>query len=96
MKVYIQSNKYQFLAANVAKYSFERFGLKTEVMNVENNVILIKNLNKKIKRNNKISSYKDDLQSFTLLRFFAPKLDGFQNKILVIDNIIINDTNIAI
>ncbi len=85
MKVYIQSNRYQSIAANVAKYSFERFGCEVHIMSVENNNSLIKNFNKKILRNKKETLYKDDLQSFTLLRFLAPELDNFENKILVID-----------
>ena len=34
----------------------------------------------KILRNKKETLYKDDLQSFTLLRFLAPELDNFENK----------------
>ena len=85
MKVYIQSNRYQSIAANVAKYSFERFGCEVNIMSVENNDLLKKNFNKKILRNKQQTLYKDDLQSFTLLRFLAPELDNFENKILVID-----------
>ena len=73
MKVYIQSNRYQSIAANVAKYSFERFGCEVNIMSVENNDLLKKNFNKKILRNKQETLYKDDLQSFTLLRFLAPE-----------------------
>tara|TARA_Y100000590_G_C15701491_1_gene1006959 strand:+ start:1538 stop:2380 length:843 start_codon:yes stop_codon:yes gene_type:complete len=85
MKVYIQSNRYQLIAANVAKYSFERFGCKVNIMDAEKNELLKKSFNKNIIRNKKTITYKDDLQSFTLLRFLAPQLDNYKNKILVID-----------
>lgn len=85
MKVYIQSNKYQSIAAKVAKYSFERFGYDVEIMSLEKNHILLDRINNQIKRNNKIVKYKDDLQSFTLLRFYAPFLCSIKSNILVID-----------
>ena len=85
MKVFIQSNSFQSIAAKVAKYSFERFGCHAEIMSVEENKILKDKLNKKMLRNKKVVKYKNDLQSFTLLRFFAPTLDNFNEKILVVD-----------
>ncbi len=85
MKIYIQSNKFQNIAANVAKYSFERFGHDVKIISVEENELLVKYLNKKILRNGKLSTYKNDLQSFTLLRFLAPELDENKELILVID-----------
>ena len=69
MKVFIQSNSFQSIAAKVAKYSFERFGCNVEIMSVEENKILKDKLNKKMLRNKKVVKYKNDLQSFTLLRF---------------------------
>ena len=85
MKVFIQSNKYQLLAAKVSKYSFEKFGCEVKIMNLEDNIFLKSNFNKKIRRNDKIAHFKDDLQSFTLLRFYAPELNNFSDKILIID-----------
>ena len=85
MKIFIQSNSFQSIAAKVAKYSFERFGCHAEIMSVEENKILKDKLNKKMLRNKKVVKYKNDLQSFTLLRFFAPTLDNFNEKILVVD-----------
>ena len=85
MKIYIQSNKYQSLAAKVSKYSFERFGFKTEIMEFEKNNFLKAYVGKTFLRRKKIIEYEDDLQSFTFLRFYAPELDGYKNKILVID-----------
>tara|TARA_B100000941_G_scaffold288327_1_gene265011 strand:- start:624 stop:1454 length:831 start_codon:yes stop_codon:yes gene_type:complete len=85
MKVFIQSNKFQSIAAKVAKYSFERFGCNAEIISVEKNEILKGKLNNKMLRNQKITKYKNDLQSFTLLRFLAPSLDRQNKLILVID-----------
>ena len=85
MKIYIQSNQYQKLAALVSKYSFERFGHQVEIMSVEENDLITKKLNQKILRKGKKKIYRDDLQSFTLLRFLAPQLNGHKDKILIID-----------
>lgn len=85
MKVFIQTNKHQFLASKVSAYSFQRFGLEVELMDVEENDFLKKFINKKYLRNKKIKLYKNDLQSFTLLRFLGPKLNNFKDRILVID-----------
>ena len=85
MKIFIQSNSSQSIAAKVAKYSFERFGCHVEIMYVEENKILKDKLNKRMLRDKKIVKYKNDLQSFTLLRFFAPALNNYNEKILVVD-----------
>ena len=85
MKIYIQSNKYQKLASMVSKYSFERFGHEVEIMNVEENNFLSDKLNHEILRKGKKTIYRNDLQSFTLLRFLAPQLNNYKDKILVID-----------
>lgn len=85
MKIFIQSNKYQLIAAKVAKFSFERFNYDVEIMNFENYEILKKNLNNTILRNGKVTTFKDDLQSFTLLRFLAPQLNNYNDLILIID-----------
>tara|TARA_Y100001970_G_scaffold286896_1_gene410193 strand:- start:380 stop:1234 length:855 start_codon:yes stop_codon:yes gene_type:complete len=86
MKVYIQSNRFQNIAAKVAKYSFVKNGYENvEIINLENNETLKKFFGKKYKRKGKKVTFTiDDLQSFTLLRFFPTKLN-FQNKCLVID-----------
>tara|TARA_B100001057_G_scaffold501156_3_gene621180 strand:- start:6713 stop:7537 length:825 start_codon:yes stop_codon:yes gene_type:complete len=85
MKVYIQSNKYQKIAAKVAAYSFERFGLKTEYLNFEDNKLLNYYLGSSYLRKGESCIFKDDLQSFTILRFLAPQINKFKEKILVID-----------
>ena len=85
MKIYIQSNKFQNLAANVSKYSFERFGHEVKIMSLEENKLLLSQLNRKILRKGKISTYKNDIQSFTFLRFLAPELNKNDEMIMVID-----------
>ena len=85
MKVYIQSNKYQKIAAKVSAYSFERFGLKTEYINFEDNKILNDYLGYSYLRKDKTCIFKDDLQSFTILRFLAPQINNYNDTILVID-----------
>ena len=76
MKVFIQSNKFQELAAKVSKYSFIKNGFKdVEIINIEDCDILKRNFGRKYLRNGKITKYEsNDLQSFTLLRFIPTLL----------------------
>lgn len=85
MKIFIQSNKFQYLVAKVAKYSFERFGHSVEIMDFEQNDFLKNKINYYILRRGKKTPYYNDLQSFTLLRFLAPELNNYNDKILIID-----------
>ena len=86
MKVYIQSNRFQNIAAKVAKYSFVKNGYDdVEIIDLETNETLKKYFGKKYNRKGKKVIFStNDLQSFTLLRFFPTKLN-FYNKCLVID-----------
>jgi len=76
MKVLIQCNKFQALAAKVSRYSFIKNGFRdVEIIYVEDCDILKRNFEKKYIRNGKITKYHaNDLQSFTLLRFIPPLL----------------------
>ena len=76
MKVLIQSNKFQKIAAEVARYSFIKQGISdVEIINLEEHDILVKNFGKKYLRNGKLTTFNNkDLQSFTLLRFIPTKL----------------------
>jgi len=76
LKIYIQSNPQQLAASKVAKYSFKNQGFENiEIINLEDNSLLKKKIGNKFKRNGKIISFDpNDLQSFTLLRFFPPKI----------------------
>ena len=86
MKVYINTNKFQKIAALVSKYSFERYGLKSvELIEFENIPLLHQKINNKYIRNNQLKEFKDDLQSFTLLRLFGPQLANYSGHVLSID-----------
>ena len=88
MKIYIQTNNQQRLAAKIAKASFiERGFNKNNIffLDLEENKFLKSYLNSSYIRNGIITKYKNDLQSFTLLRFFAPEMNKYKDKILVID-----------
>ncbi len=76
LKIYIQTNPQQLLAAKVAEYSFKINGFENiEIINLTDNEILKNHFGKKYKRNGKIITFDpNDLQSFTLLRFFPPKI----------------------
>ena len=85
MKIFIQSNRFQIAAAKVAKFSFERFGYKAEIINFEEHECLTKKIGKVYLRKGKIKKFKDDLQSFTLLRFLIPEIADPNEKIAIID-----------
>ena len=76
MKVFIQSNKFQKLAASVARYSFIKNGFNdVEILDLESCDVLNRNIGKQYLRNGKLVSFEyNDLQSFTLLRFLPPKI----------------------
>ena len=88
MKILIQSNNKQKLASRIAAASFIKQGFTHEnikFLEFENNSLLKSKINKKYLRKGKIKTFKDDLQSFTLLRFYGPEFIDYKGKILVID-----------
>tara|TARA_B110000971_G_C19956664_1_gene475972 strand:+ start:221 stop:1066 length:846 start_codon:yes stop_codon:yes gene_type:complete len=85
MKVFIQSNKFQNTAAQVSKYSFEKFGYKCEIISFEDFPILKDCIGRTYLRKGEQKVFRDDLQSFTLLRFLIPTLVNQYDKILIID-----------
>ena len=85
MKVFIQSNKFQYPAALVSKYSFEKFGYKCEIVSFDDSDVLKNYIGKTYLRKGKKKIFKNDLQSFTLLRFLIPSLVDQNEKILIID-----------
>lgn len=88
MRLYIQKNNKQDLAAKIAAASFIKNGFKKEnifFLDFEKNDLLKSMVGKKYKRSGEIKYFKNDLQSFTFLRFFAPQSDNYKGKVLVID-----------
>ena len=85
MKVYIACNRFQFLAAKVASYSFSRFGFETKIINVENYRQITKFFNRHYLKKGKKVIFRNDLQSFTFLRFLIPELFLNTDPILIID-----------
>ena len=88
MKILIQSNNKQKLASKIAAASFIKQGFTHDdikFLEFENNSLLKSKINKKYLRKGKIKTFKDDLQSFTLLRFYGPEFINYKGKILVID-----------
>ena len=85
MKIFICTNKFQKLAAKVSAFSFAQYGFDDiEILEIENNKILKDKLNSTYLRDGKITKFVDDLQSFTLLRFYPFTLKNL-NKCLIID-----------
>lgn len=76
LKIFIQSNPKQELAAKVSSFSFKKYGFKNvEILRLNNVIELKNNLNNTYFRGGKKIVYNlNDLQSFTLLRFLPPKI----------------------
>ena len=85
MKIYIQSNRFQGIAAKVSSETFNSFGHSSEIIYVENFNEITKYFGRKYLRKGKEVIFKDDLQSFTLLRFLIPELAKSNDPILIID-----------
>ena len=85
MKIYIQSNRFQQIAAKVSEDTFKSFGLKTEIILVENFSEITNFFGSSYIRKGKKVIFKDDLQSFTLLRFLIPKLSKSNTPIMIVD-----------
>jgi len=85
MKVYIQSNERQLSAAKVSKNTFEKFNLDTEIVLIEECNFFKEIINKSYLRRGKKKIYKNDLQSFTLLRFYIPTIHKGKEDFLIVD-----------
>jgi len=85
LKIYIQSNPQQELAAKVSSYSFIKYGFKNvEILKLHEINSLKDKFGKKYLRNGSMIRYDpNDLQSFTFLRFIPPKIHN--DFCLVID-----------
>lgn len=90
-KVFIQANEKQYLGAQLAKYTIERYSEHTDKFSVEimqaHEVLDLNRLygNKILKDGKEITYGDGDLQSFTLTRFMSPELMNFEGKSIVID-----------
>ncbi len=88
MKILIQRNSKQKLASKIAAASFIKLGIPANdilFLEFENNTLLNSKVGKKYFRKGKIKIFKNDLQSFTLLRFYGPEFVNYKEKILIID-----------
>ena len=88
MKILIQRNNKQKLASKIAAASFIKQGVPANdilFLEFENNALLNSKIGKKYLRGGKIKIFKNDLQSFTLLRFYGPEFVHYKEKILIID-----------
>ena len=85
LKIFIQSNPQQELAAKVSSFSFHKFGFKNiEIIKLKDVNELNDKFNKGYLRGGKKIIYDEkDLQSFTLLRFLPPKI--YNDYCLIID-----------
>lgn len=90
-QVFIHTNNKQMLGALLSKYSIIKNSNKItseniKIINIDDNEFINANNDYEIIRNNKTYKWnKNDLQSFTLLRFFPPKIMNYSGFSLVID-----------
>jgi len=90
MKIFICSNENQSIGAKVAKNSIIRRSKYSEndiEIILESNVSELSHFSSKpyLRRGRMYMLDKNDMQSFTLLRFYVPELMGYQGKALVLD-----------
>ena len=85
MKIYIQSNRFQQIAAKVSSETFNSFGLSSQIVSLENFKEITKFFGSTYLRKGKKVVFKNDLQSFTLLRFLIPELSESKSPIMIID-----------
>ena len=88
MKILIQRNNKQKLVSKIAAASFIKQGILANdilFLEFENNALLNSQVGKKYLRKGKIKIFKNDLQSFTLMRFYGPEFVHYKEKILIID-----------
>jgi len=88
MKILIQTNEMQEIASKVSAASFIKFGIQKNnisFLDFKKNKLIQSYVGKKYLRNGKINIFKNDLQSFTLLRFFGPEFLNYNGKALIID-----------
>lgn len=88
MKILIQRNEKQKLASKISAASFIKQGVPANdisFLEFENNSLLKSQIGKKYLRNGKTKVFRNDLQSFTLLRFYGPEFVNYKENILVID-----------
>ncbi len=89
-KIFIQCNKFQTVAAEIARHTFIHFaGFRPDdivIMNSDEIPALKKHNGEYLLRNGKLTRYSsDDCQSFTLSRFYVPELMNFKGKAIVVD-----------
>lgn len=85
MKIYIQSNRYQQIAAKVSSETFNSFGLSSKIVCLEDFKEITKFFGSTYLRKGKKTIFKDDLQSFTLLRFLIPEISKSKSPIMIVD-----------
>ena len=84
MKIYICTNKFQKIAAKISAFSFKKFGFENiEILELERNELLMSKLNLSYLRNKKLTKFKYDLQSFTLLRFLPFERKNQENCLII-------------
>lgn len=88
MKILIQTNEMQEIASKVSAASFRKFGFKGDdifFLDFKKNNLIQSYVGKKYLRNGILKTFKNDLQSFTLLRFLGPEFLNYNGSALIID-----------
>ncbi len=96
-KVFICTNETQLIGAQISKYSFEKYSNKNvEIIQEENFKDYSQIYGKKYLRKGVLTEFfKEDLQSWTLLRFSPPEIMKYEGKALVVDpDVFLNKSSI--
>ena len=88
-KVFIQANNKQLIGAKLAKFAIESLSknnIEVQIINCDEDPVY-NSLDGKfyLRKGIKTRWDKNDLQSFTLTRFFPPEIVNFEGKALIID-----------
>jgi hypothetical protein len=90
-KIFVHTNPKQIIGAKIAKYTMEKNSANSQDFSVEfintadNPFLLAKHGKPYLREGKKVIWDKEDLQSFTLLRFLPPQLMGFKGRAVVTD-----------
>jgi hypothetical protein len=88
MKIFIQSNKFQTLAAGIARYTFVQNAdvAPADIQIIDTDKMLSKYEGRYYLRNGHLTQFSlENCQSFTLTRFAVPQLMNYEGQVLVVD-----------
>jgi lipopolysaccharide biosynthesis glycosyltransferase len=89
--LFIHTNEKQYFGAKISEYSFRRFSSHNDEFDIriinlpDFDMLNSRHLKKYMRQGDLVRFDRNDLQSFTLLRFLPPSLMNFRNRAIVVD-----------